>query len=502
MQNSNSLLFLLREVINKFGNYGIIKNKKFYIKIILDEAIIMEINLKIDKMKDDIIKSTQELVRINSVEGSPKDGMPFGEGPAKALNYCLQLCNNLGFKTVNLDNYIGYAEYGEGEEYVGILGHVDVVPEGDGWIYPPYGAEIHDEKIYGRGTMDDKGPIIASVYGLKAIKDLGLNLSKKVRIIFGTNEESGCGEIEHYFKTEKPPISGFTPDAEYPIINGEKGITIFNLVKEFCNAGEENKIKYVKGGNKANMVPDYCEAGILINDANIVINAAKDFVEKTGYKISVEPKDEVVIVKSIGASAHGSMPQLGKNAIMQLFAFVEELPLEDSDITKFIRFMNKHIGMEVNGESFGIGFEDRVSGKLSFNVGVINMEDNKVTMTLNVRYPVTCKYEDMLSGINNTIKGTEIKIENMEHQPPLYFPEDHDTIKVLSKVYEEQTGDKAQLLSIGGGTYAKEMPNIVAFGPIFPGEPDLDHQPNEYIRIDHLIKNAQIYAHAIYELAK
>lgn len=463
----------------------------------------MEINLIIDEMQEEIIKSTQDLVRIKSVAEAAKEGMPFGKGPAKALEYCLELSKGLGFKTVNMDNYIGYAEYGEGEEYVAVLGHVDVVPEGDGWIHKPYEAMIKDDKIYGRGTMDDKGPIIASIYALKAIKDLKLKISKKVRIIFGTNEESGSGEeIEYYFRTEKPPISGFTPDGEYPIINGEKGLTTFDLVQSLENTQTESTIKYIKGGEKANMVPDYCEAGVLINDQNIVINLAKEFKDRTGYDIRVKPEDELVIVKSYGMSAHGSLPHLGKNAIMQLFEFLEELSLNESDIVSFIKFMNKYIGMEVHGESFGVGLQDEVSGKLSFNVGVIDIQNNLARMTLNLRYPVTCNYEDMMQGIDSAIKGTKIRIENMEHQKPLYFPKDHHTIKVLSRVYEEQMGSVAELLSIGGGTYAKEMPNIVAFGPIFPGEPDLDHQPNEYIKIEHLIKNSKIYAHAIYELAK
>ncbi|MCY6371611.1 dipeptidase PepV [Clostridium ganghwense] len=462
----------------------------------------MELNRKIDEMREEIIKSTQEIIKIKSVEEQPKEGMPFGEGPYNALKYALDLCEKLGFKTVNLDNYVGYAEYGEGEEYVAILGHLDVVPEGDGWIHPPYAAEIHDGKMYGRGTMDDKGPMISVLYGLKAMKDLGIKLSKKVRIIFGTNEESGCGEIEHYFKTETAPVSGFTPDAEYPIINGEKGLTIFDFVKDLKVKGNNTVIKYIKGGQKANMVPDYCEAAVITNEAEKVLLYARNFKEITGYDITAEVKDDMAIIKSVGASAHGSTPELGKNAIMQLFGFVEQLGFEDSDILNLIKFFNKHVGLETDGESFGVGLKDDVSGTLSFNVGTIDINEEKARMTVNLRYPVTCTFEEMMNGINATLEGSEIRVENMEHQKPLYFPQDHPTIKALSKVYEEQTGEKVELLSIGGGTYAKEMPNIVAFGPLFPGEPELIHQPNEYIEVEDLIKNAKIYAHAIYELAK
>lgn len=463
----------------------------------------MEINKKVDELKDNLIKSTQELIRIKSIEEKAKEGMPFGEGVGKALKKALEISKDLGFKTVNMDGYIGYAEYGQGEDYVAVLGHLDVVPEGDGWVYPPYGAEIHDGKMYGRGTMDDKGPIISALYGLKAIKDLNLPLSKKVRIIFGTSEETGCKEMWYYREKEKAPVSGFTPDAEYPIIYGEKGITIFDVTKELkIKDNKQIIIKYIKGGQRANMVPDYCEAGIEAKDISIIVKSIEEFVSKTKYNLKTEIKDSMVIVKSIGVSAHGSLPHLGKNAIMQMFKFLGTLPLEKCDIVDYINFFNKYVSFETDGKTFGVGLEDEESGKLSFNVGTICMNEDKVSMALNLRYPVTFKYDDMMNPFNKRLEGTGIKIENMMHQKPLFFPANHPLIKSLQKVYTEQTGKEATLLAIGGGTYAKEMPNIVAFGPIFPGQPDLDHQANEYVDVEHLVLNAKIYGHAIYELAK
>jgi succinyl-diaminopimelate desuccinylase len=463
----------------------------------------MQLNELIDAMKEDIIKSTQAIVKIKSIESEPKPGMPFGEGVGKALECALNIAKDLGFHTVNLDGYVGYAEHGQGEDYVVALGHLDVVPEGDGWNYPAYGAEIHDGKMYGRGTTDDKGPIIATLYGLKAIKDAKLPLSKRIRVLFGTNEETGSKELEHYLEKEKPPVAGFTPDADYPIINGEKGITIFNIVKDFKNANQgENLIKYIKGGQAANMVPDYCEAGIVTKDPQSIINFAENFAKEMDYKISAEVKEDMVIIKSVGESAHGSLPQLGRNGIMQLVAFLGTLELGLNDVSEFIEFLNKNIGMEVHGESFGICLEDKDSGKLSFNVGVVRMDEKSATVTLNLRYPVTNKLEDMMNPFNNRIEGTGIRVEKFVHQEPLYFSPDSPIIKALQKVYTEQTGEEAKLVSIGGGTYAKEMPNTVAFGPMFPGEVDTIHKPNEYITIDNLIKNAKIYAHALYELSK
>ena len=463
----------------------------------------MELNKKVDQLKEDLVKSIQEVVKIKSVEGEPKDGMPFGQDVNNALKCALDISKKLGFKTVNMNGYVGYAEYGEGDDYVAVLGHLDVVPEGNGWIHPAYGAEIHDGKIYGRGTMDDKGPIMTALYGLKAIKDCNLPLSKRVRVIFGTNEETGSKELEYYNAHEKAPISGFTPDAEYPIIYGEKGITIFDAVKDLNNKGcGEVVVKHIKGGERANMVPDYCEAEVEAKNADSVVKAVKEFAEKTGFNLTTKVNNNNITIISKGIGAHGSLPELGKNAVMQLFALLETMPLGKCDLADYVSFFNKHVGFETDGKSFGVALEDKESGKLTFNVGTISMDETKISLSLNLRYPVTYKYDDMMNPFNKTISGTGIRVENMSAQDPLFFPPDHPTIKTLQKVYKDQTGKEPKLLAIGGGTYAKEMKNIVAFGPIFPGQVDLDHQANEYMEIDDLVANAKIYAHAIYELAK
>ena len=309
-----------------------------------------------------------------------------------ALKKLLRYREKLGFKTVNMDGYVGYAEYGEGEDYVAVLGHLDVVPEGNGWIYPPYGAEIHDGKMFGRGTMDDKAPIVAALYGLKAIADSKLPLSKRVRIIFGTNEETGSKEMHHYTEREKAPAAGFTPDGMYPIMYGEKGITMFEVVKTLDKKGTgEVIIKSMKGGQRVNMVPDYCEAVVSAKDQATVIKTAEEFRSRSGYDISAQAEGDEVVIKSVGVSAHGSLPHLGKNAIMQMFAFLGEMNLGSCGIAGFIGFFNRNVGMETDGKSMGLALEDKESGKLSFNVGTISMDEDKISLGLNVRYPVTKK---------------------------------------------------------------------------------------------------------------
>ncbi|RKD22140.1 succinyl-diaminopimelate desuccinylase [Caminicella sporogenes DSM 14501] len=462
----------------------------------------MNLNERIEKMKDEIIKSTQEIIRIKSVKDEPKENMPFGEGIYKCLQYALNLSKSFGFKTKNIDNYAGHAEFGNGDEVVGILVHLDVVPEGDNWTYPPYGSEIHDGKIYGRGAIDDKGPAIAALYAMKALKDSGIKLNKKIRIIFGTDEESGWKGIEYYLKHEKAPDLAFTPDADFPAINGEKGILIFDLNKNFQKNSDNNGVKIIKikGGNRPNMVPDYCEAHLIYNES--LKEKIDKYTKENNVKLELIENNNKKIIKSFGISAHGSLPESGQNAISQLIVFLGTLNLSKGEIADFIKFYNDKIGMEYYGQSIGCGFEDEESGKLIFNVGIIDLNENRVKLSVNVRYPITNTQDDVLTGIEKELIDTGIVLNLHEHMAPIYIPKDHDLIKKLMNVYKDFTGDEREPITIGGGTYARAIKNAVAFGPLFPGEPELAHQRDEYISIENLIKITKIYAHALYELAK
>ncbi|MCR2045262.1 dipeptidase PepV [Anaerosalibacter massiliensis] len=459
----------------------------------------------VEGYKDDIVKSTQELVSIKSVEGEPKLGMPFGEGPYQALKHVLDTANKMGFKTKNLDGYAGHADLGEGDETVGILVHVDVVPEGDGWTYPPYGGEIHDGKIFARGTLDDKGPAIASLYAMKALKDANVSLNKKIRIIFGTNEETGWGCMKYYFKHEKAPEMAFTPDADFPVIHGEKGIIAFDLVKKIKNDSCEGiSIKSINGGNAVNMVPDYCEAVIETKNLDNIETKLEEFKKKTDYNISIEKKDGTIVVKSKGVSAHGSTPEKGENAITYLMLFLEEIVDCNCDICDFIKIYNEKIALKHHGESIGCGLEDEVSGKLNFNPGVIKVEDDEIKLSINVRYPIKSSAKDVYNGIREELEGTGIKLlEDEGEMKPIYVPKNDPLVEKLMKVYREETGDlDSEPITIGGGTYARAMDNAVAFGPVFPGQKEVAHQKDEYISIEHLMKMTKIYAKALYELAK
>lgn len=459
------------------------------------------LNAIVDGMRDDIIRTTQEMVRIKSVKEAPVGDMPFGEGIQKCLEYTLNLCESMGFETVNVDNYAMHADLGQGAETLGILAHIDVVPEGDNWDYDPYSAIIADGNIYGRGTIDDKGPAVAALFAMKALKETGAPMKKKVRIIFGTDEESGWACMDRYFSKMPKPDIGFTPDADFPAIHGEKGILIFDLKKTFSQltAAEGPRVISIKGGTRPNVVPDTCEA-VLANASGIQA-AAQAYSAEAGVPVAVKEGPDGVHITIKGVSAHGSLPEKGVNAISHMITFLGKLPLAAGDMRDAIAAYVERIGVEYNGQHIGCGLEDAESGLLVFNVGVIDASEAGMTVTVNIRYPITSNDDIVYGGIRKSLEGTGFALIHGNHQKPIYVPKDHPLIETLMGVYREQTGDvDSQPITIGGGTYARAMDNCVAFGPLMPGMPELAHQRNEFIGVEHLIQMTKIYAHAMYKL--
>lgn len=460
----------------------------------------MELSKYIDEHKDQLIKSVQEIVRIPSVEADPLPGKPFGEQIDNALRNALDLAESLGFQVKNIDGYAGYAEFGEGEETMAILGHLDVVPEGSGWTYPPYEARIVDGKIYGRGAIDNKGPTIGALYAMKAVMESGKKMKRKVRIIFGTDEESGWEDMKVYFQREPMPDFGVTPDADYPIINVEKGILTFKLKKSFpaddCSAV---KIKRLAGGHRPNMVPDECSCCFLpTGDQDKILNHLHSMTKFSDYDLTASfCEDKGIEVLSKGISAHGSTPDKGCNAIGQMLAFLSTMGLGNSEMEQFLLFLNNRIGMDTTGAGLNLDLEDEVSGKLTLNLGTILVDQAHGEAVINIRYPVTYSRQQIEDIINNALEGTGVEVEYEGAQDPLYVPEEGFLIDTLKKVYTEQTGQPAKVMAIGGGTYARALNHAVAFGAQFPGRPEVAHEKDEFISIDDLILHTKIYTHAI-----
>ena len=470
----------------------------------------------VENMKEEIFAATGKLIAIPSVEGTPEPGAPFGKNVREALDATLKLGEELGFKVVNHEGYAGHIEFGEGEEIIAVLAHVDVVPEGSGWTKEPYKMTRVDGKLYGRGTSDDKGPAVAVIYALKSLKDAGVKFNRRVRIIIGCDEETGRWDcMKHYFEKEPMPLCGFTPDSDFPIINSEMGIIICSLEEKFekndtCDCDNGNIcVREITGGNKANMVPDYCEARITVKKGGketiekvLEKYRAKEFGLTSEYCVKDEKYGEVCILEAIGVSAHGSTPEKGQNAISMILTVLNDLSLCQSDVADYIKFLGKNIGMELNGQSFGLGMEDDVSGKLILNLGVLKLNETEASATINIRYPVTNEEKEVYEILDKKSKMAGITVSRGASKAPLYVPADNFMVKTLQKVYTQVTGNEAKLISISGGTYARAIKNAVAFGPLFPDSVETYHQKDEYITESDLITAAKIYAEALYELVK
>ncbi|MGN0659078.1 MAG: dipeptidase PepV [Emergencia sp.] len=470
---------------------------------------------KITENRDLQIQVLQELVSLNSVQDNPAqagDGevYPFGKGVQDAFAYTLKKAEELGFETKNVDNYGGHIDFGTGEETgetVGILGHLDVVPEGGGWSFDPFSGAVSDGYIYGRGTQDDKGPVVAVLFAMKALKDAGYEPARKVRLILGLDEETGWKGMDYYFQKEPRPDFGFTPDSDFPALNGEKGIVTYEIAKKFTKTPAGGlELRSLKGGSAANMVAEKARAVVRSQEPEAydrIRQQAAEYRAETGYRLQVKGTGKSLEITAEGKSAHGAVPEAGLNAISIIMDFLGRLNFANDDVNVFIDFYNRHIGFEYNGQSIGCGFEDEPSGKLTLNSGLIQADGEAVSLTINIRYPVTFTDQQIYDGILPYINEYDMGIIRGRNQNPIYMDENSPMIRALVDVYAKNTGDtESRPLVIGGGTYARATGNIVAFGALFPGDEDLMHQKNERLSIDRFMLMTKIYADAIYKLTQ
>ena len=443
---------------------------------------------------EEMLETLQECIRIPSVAGEAEDGAPYGRDVRRCLDFVLDKAEELGFRVKNVDGHAGYCEYGEGE-MVAAVAHLDVVPAGDGWTFPPFGAEIRDGRVYGRGAVDDKGPAMCVLYALAAVKDTALSLKKRIRIIFGTNEENGSSDLRYYKEHGgELPTMGFTPDGYYPLVNGEKGIINVSLTKRFTQSGDFRLVS-LRGGTAANVVPAKAEAVIECPG-----DLADEIAKQTYFGVAISVTDSGLLVQGKGKEAHGSTPEEGVNAIALLIKALKDMPFS-KELKDTFEFIDKKIGLETNGESLGIALRDDISGTLSLNLGVIKGGSNALTIVINYRYPVTKTYMDCGPKLNGTFQRAGFTCTEQLHEGALYIPKESVLVSRLLAVYREQTGVSAEPIAIGGGTYAKSFENVAAFGPVFPGDPDVEHKADEYAELETLKKNLKIYTHALYSLA-
>ena len=461
----------------------------------------------IKENKETMIKKLQELIQIPSVYSESKNPlMPFGENANKALEYMLNLGKSLGFRTKNIDGYCGYIEFGEGEEMLGIIGHLDVVLSGDNWTYPPFSATIFDNKIYGRGAIDDKGPVIASLYAMKYVLD-NCEVHKRIRLILGLNEENDWKCINYYKKHEESPTIGFSPDADFPCIYAEKSILTSYFSMNYTKSDYDISIQEFDCNNNAiNVVPKICSTVLKIS-SNIVmddfIKVIKNILDKYDFEIDVyKLNNEEIKLTSYGVGAHSAHPDLGINAISRLIIVLDDLFKTYNITIELFDFFTKYINTEYNGESLGINYKDE-SGILTLNVGNISLDNNVLKIGLNLRIPISVPIENIENTFIKCLSNyKEINYKKVDFKQSLYIPKDNYLVKTLCDIYNEEANSYLEPIAIGGATYARAFDNCISFGANLPGQKDMCHQTDEFISIDNLLFACRVYARAIYELSK
>ena len=434
------------------------------------------------------IEKTQALLRIPTVlekyEPNNLDA-PFGPDIKRALDFVLTMAEIDGFKTKNVMNHAGHIEIGEGKEIVGILTHIDVVPTGGKWDTDPFGAVVKDGKIFARGAIDDKGPTMASYIALKMVRDQGIRLDKRVRLIIGCDEESGMRCIRKYKEYEDLPSVGFSPDAEFPLIYAEKG----NFSFDVTGTEDDPLIASIEAGERYNVVPDECVA-VLKKD---VSGAFAAWLAKEGRQGKVEGNRYTVY----GKNAHGAWPMAGLNAIFLMADFLKTV-----SASPFVRFLDRYLTHDHFGAKLGIDTVDPEMKELTNNTAIVRYADGEFRVGCNIRFPRNFEFAKKTARIKEAAESFGFVYRPLHKSEPHYVSPSDPLIKTLEAAYRKYTGDTTNpIFTIGGGTYARELQKGVAFGPCMPGDIEMAHQPNEYVIIRDMLLAAAIYAESIERLA-
>ncbi len=473
---------------------------------------IKEIELILEQYQVEMQQNLCKLLQIESVLAEAGESCPFGVEIGRALDFVLGLAAGWGFVCENDHGYVGLVDWGSSDFQIGVLTHIDVVPAGSGWQTDPFCPRIIDGRIVARGAIDDKGPLMAVLYAFRAIKESGVALPVTLRHIIGTNEENGSQCLAYFLKHHTPPAISFSPDAEFPLIHGEKGILQCALLPDLTKAGETDGssqvedmiLRWAKGGTAVNIIPDEAEACLKLTTRGkeLFLQAYNQFEDKDG--IAYDEKNGEVLVHAIGQAAHGSLPDSGYNAVALLLRFLSCLPLSGAN-GKYCRDIAHLMAYANDGGGLDMKLSDEYSCLTAaitmLNIKEIAVKDQESYAMMDMRFPVSMAGESIINKLHAGTAAYNIVLGKCLLKEPHFLPVHHPLVRQLLMVYKNITGDDSPPLVIGGGTYAREMKNSVAFGPVFPGEVSLAHHKGESISCENLLKLAKIYAVALCLLA-
>ena len=452
-----------------------------------------DLNAIIEQLRPEMTETLRKWIRIPSVKDTPQPGAPFGAEVRRALDVALEDARAMGFETRNFDGYAGDVRMGPlGVNPLAILAHLDVVPAGDGWTTDPFGAEIDGDRMYGRGTSDDKGPAAAALYAMYALKLAEVPLKREVRLILGCDEESGWECMAHYTAHCDMPKTGFSPDASYPVINTEKGMLRMSLTGAYSADGLP--VKDIRVGERTNVIPGVATA-IVCGD-----QALADKANRLAGDMHIQAKAEMkdggeVLVTATGIPGHAAYPEAARNALGELLIMLRALGVKGA-----LRTLADCVGMEYDGLSLGIRCQDETSGPLTCNLGILRYnEQDGLYATLDIRYPILCDHDALFASAKAALlPNVEATMDSWK--APHHVAPNSPLVTALLDAYHEITDRPRECIATGGGTYARVLEEGVAFGSAFPEDEELAHQAGEYLSLDGLTLNLKIFARAIEKL--
>ncbi len=448
--------------------------------------------IPMNKYREEMVEALKGLMAIPSVKAEPRLNMPYGKGCFDALNYMLDLADSMDLDCKNLAGHLGSVSYGKGDETFAILTHIDVVPAGDGWKTDPFQPVVIDGKIFGRGAVDDKGAAIASMFALYAVRESCVKLNKKIKLLFGCDEESGWGDIDYYKAHFKDPEYMITPDAGFPMINREKGL----LHVEVSLEGEKGTVKHLKAGSRPNIVPNKAECLVEI-DANKV----REVLFESPAEFRIEGAEGGTRISVEGKASHGSHPEVGINALSYLIKLLAKLPLKGGAVDRAVIAVNDLIGTGYNGEKLGIADEDELVGALTVNLGAMEADETSASVKLDMRTPIHTDLDELFQKVSERFSSYGMDSREMHKQPSHYVKEDSFIVDALKRAYEACFSQKCECLPCAGATYARAFENGIAFGPCDINADRGEHGPNEFIYVDELVKLSEVLACAILSVA-
>lgn len=446
--------------------------------------------------KNQLLGLISELVEIPSVRGEAEDGKPFGAMPYAALCRALEFAEAFGFRTENHGGYVGTVDMLDGEPELGILAHLDVVPAGEGWHTDPFKMEVDGDRILGRGVSDDKGPAMCALFAMKAVRDLKLPVTKNCRLILGTDEECGSSDIAHYFETAKPAKYTFTPDANFPVTNGEKGRFTKHFFAEADLSGESRRLVSFNAGAAENAVPSFAEAVVSGISADEIKGAIK-LAGNTGAEFAVDG-DKIICS---GTSAHASLPENGNNPITALIEMLSNIAFDEKTARLITSLKSLFPHGKWNGEAFSVDMSDML-GRLTLTLDIVKFDGRSFEGCFDTRLPMSATKENCADVISAKLAEHGFRIENTEMVKPHYVDENSEFVRTLLSAYEKYSGDKGDCISMGGGTYVHNIDSGVAFGAISRDLQTNMHGADEFMPIEDLLTAAEIFTQVISDICK